>query len=514
MVSGHYAYSPSIPKHLQTKNQISIMSKQIYLLSLFLFVTAMFGVQSVKADGGCPFEMPEVKLPEIPSYTVNIKDFGGVGDGGTVNTEAFAKAMKHLDSKGGGKLVVPAGIWLTGPIQFENCTELHVEQGALVLFTKDFDAYPMVSTIYEGNTSQKKMAPLWAWEKHDVAITGSGAFDAQGQAWRPSKKGKFTKAQWKELTSGKGVELKGVWYPDAKDDEMAGKPGNPDMRRVTQRPVLLEFTSCKRVLLRDATFSNSPAWNTHPLKCEDVTIDHVTIRNPWYAQNGDGLDLESCNRVIIRNSTFDVGDDAICIKSGKNKEGRDWKMPCQNVLIEGCTVLHGHGGFVIGSEMSSGARNIYVNNCLFNGTDTGLRLKSTRGRGGIVENIYVNNINMVDIKGDAFTFDLYYANKPVAGKADDDSSSKDAVPAVTEETPCFRNLYISNIICQGAKRGIYFNGLPEMPLDNLVLKNSLFVCDKGAEMHYARNIVFDKVKIVNSEGERLVKTDVDNFVEK
>ena len=121
---------------------------------------------------------------------------------------------------------------------------------------------------------------------------------------------------------------------------------------------------------------------------------------------------------------------------------------------------------------------------------------------------------MVDIKGDAFTFDLYYANKPVAGKADDDSSSKDAVPAVTEETPCFRNLYISNIICQGAKRGIYFNGLPEMPLDNLVLKNSLFVCDKGAEMHYARNIVFDKVKIVNSEGERLVKTDVDNFVEK
>ena len=116
------------------------MSKQIYLLSLFLFVTAMFGVQTVKADGGCPFEMPEVKLPEIPAYTVNIKDFGGVGDGGTVNTEAFAKAMKHLDSKGGGKLVVPAGIWLTGPIQFENCTELHVEQGALVLFTKDFDA--------------------------------------------------------------------------------------------------------------------------------------------------------------------------------------------------------------------------------------------------------------------------------------------------------------------------------------------------------------------------------------
>lgn len=482
---------------------------------MLLIVAAVFAdTKTVAAQSNYPFDMPQVQLPVIPDYTVNIKDFGGVGDGGFLNTYAFSEAMKHLASKGGGRLIVPAGIWLTGPIQFESKTELHVERGALVLFTKDFDAYPPVSTIYEGNKANKKMAPLWAFEKNDVAITGDGAFDAQGQAWRPSKKGKFTDAQWKELTSGKGIEHKNVWYPDAKDDEFAGTPGNPDMRRVTQRPVLLEFTSCKRVLLKDATFSNSPAWNTHPLKCEDVTIDNVTIRNPWYAQNGDGLDLESCNKVIVKNSTFDVGDDAICIKSGKDKEGREWKMPCQNVIIEGCTVLHGHGGFVIGSEMSSGAKNIYVNNCIFNGTDTGLRLKSTRGRGGVVENIFVNNINMVDIKGDAFTFDLYYANKPVVGKADKDSSAKDVVPKVTEETPCFRNLFISNITCQGAKRAIYFNGLPEMPLDNLQLKNSLFVCDNGAELHYANNILFDNVDIRNTIGERLVKTDVEKFVEK
>lgn len=490
------------------------MKKTNIILSFLSLLIFGCSPLSLFAKGAYPFNLPDVNRPVIPDYTVVIGAFGGVGDGVTLNTEAFSKAMKHLAEKGGGKLVVPSGIWLTGPIQFEDCTELHVERGALVLFTTDFEAYPIVSTVYEGNAAQKKMAPLWAYEKHDVAITGPGTFDAQGQAWRPSKKGKFTESQWKALTSGKGVEMKGVWYPDAKDDNLAGKPGNPDMRRVTQRPVLLEFISCKRVLLQDATFSNSPAWNTHPLKCEDVTIDRVTIRNPWYAQNGDGLDLESCNRVIIRNSTFDVGDDAICIKSGKNKEGRDWKMPCQNVIIEGCTVLHGHGGFVIGSEMSSGARNIYVNNCLFNGTDTGLRLKSTRGRGGVVENIYVENINMVDIKGDAFTFDLYYANKPVAGKADEDTSTKDAVPPVTEETPCFRNLFISNITCQGAQRAIYFNGLPEMPLDNLQLKNSMFVCEKGAELQYAKNILFDNVRIVNSKGERLVKKYVDNMREK
>lgn len=469
-----------------------------HLLSLLLSLACTL---SLMAKSDCPFKMPKVAEPSIPKHEVVLTDFGAIGDGGTLCTDAFAQAMQALAAKGGGKLVVPAGIWLTGPIQFESNCELHVKRGALVLFTTDYDAYPEVTTIFEGNTSTRKMAPLWAYEKHDVAITGHGAFDAQGQAWRPSKRGKFTDSQWKELTSGQGVEVKNVWYPDAKQDDQRGTAGKPDMRRVLGRPVLLEFTRCERVLLKDITLSNSPAWNTHPLMCEDFTMDGVTVRNPWYAQNGDGLDLESCNRAIIKDCTFDVGDDAICIKSGKDKEGRDWKRPCQNVIIEGCTVLHGHGGFVIGSEMSSGARNIWVHNCLFNGTDTGLRMKSTRGRGGVVENIYIDHINMVDIATDAFTFDLYYANKPVAGKADKDSSSADEVPAVSEETPCFRNLYISNIVCQGAARAIYFNGLPEMPLSDLIMENSLFVCRKGAEMHFAKDITFRGVTITNSEGE-------------
>lgn len=487
----------------------SINMKKIFML----LAVSLFALTSTVSTAQIPFDMPEVAQPKIPAYEVAVTDFGAVGNGETLCTEAFSKAMKHLASKGGGRLIVPAGIWLTGPIQFESCTELHVDRGALVVFTTDYDAYPFVDAIYEGNTAHKKMSPLWAYEKHDVAITGFGAFDGLGEAWRPSKKMKFTENQWKKLTSGQGIEMKNVWYPDAKQDAEAGKPGKPDMRRVTHRPVLLEFTRCQRVLLKDATFSNSAAWNVHPLQCEDVTLDNVIIRNPWYAQNGDGLDLEACNRAIIRNSTFDVGDDAICIKSGKNAEGRSWKKPCQNVIIEGCTVLHGHGGFVIGSEMSSGARNIYINNCVFNGTDTGLRMKSTRGRGGVVENIYMNNIRMLNIAGDAFTFDLYYANKSVVNP-DKDSSSADAIPPVTEETPCFKNLYVSNVVCQGAARAIYFNGLPEMPLDNLHMKNSIFVSEKGAEMNYAKNITFENVTIKQSKGERITKTNVTNFVEK
>ena len=166
---------------MPTKKQI--MKKTDFTQLILLFIMCVCGTLSIKAQGSCPFYMPDVKQPVIPDYTISILDFGGVGDGGTMNTESFAKAMKHLAQKGGGKLVVPAGIWLTGPIQFENCTELHVEQGALVLFTTDFDEYPIVTSIYEGNTAQKKMSPLWAYEKHDVAITGTGAFDAQGQAW-------------------------------------------------------------------------------------------------------------------------------------------------------------------------------------------------------------------------------------------------------------------------------------------------------------------------------------------
>lgn len=461
-----------------------------------------------------PFDMPQVAQVQIPGNSVQLTDFGAVGDGSNLCTEAFASAMKALAAKGGGHLNVPSGIWLTGPIQFVSNVDLHVEQGALVLFTTDYDAYPEVTTIYEGNTSTRKMSPLWAYEVENISITGPGTFDGQGEAWRPSKKGKFTAGQWAELTSGSGIELKDVWYPNAKEDAQKGTAAKPDSRRVLNRPTLLEFTRCKRVLLQDATFANSPAWNVHPLMCDDIILDHVNIRNPWYAQNGDGLDLESCNRALILNSTFDVGDDAICIKSGKDKEGRSWNRPCQNVIIEGCTVLHGHGGFTIGSEMSSGARNIYVHNCLFNGTDTGLRLKSTRGRGGVIENIYIDQINMSHIAGDAFTFDLYYANKPVAGKADKDASAGDPVPAVSEETPCFKNLYISNVVCQGAKRAIWFNGLPEMPLDNLQMRNSLFVADKGCEMHYAKNILFENVRIQNSKGERIKMQDVTGFVEK
>lgn len=462
-------------------------------------ILAALAVMTLASWAGSPRSVGE-KKPEV-----NITSFGAVGDGHTLCTEAFARAMRQLAAEGGGRLTVPAGTWLTGPIQFESGVELHVERGALVLFTTDYDAYPEVRTVYEGITKTKRMSPLWAYEKRDVSITGPGTFDGQGQAWRPVKQMKLTESAWSALTKGDGIALDGIWYPNAKPDALAGTAGRPDQRRVLQRPTLLEFTRCTNVTLREATFSNSPAWNVHPLMCDTLVIENVNIRNPWFSQNGDGLDLEACSNAVIRNSTFDVGDDAICMKAGKDAEGRSWKRPCHNVVIEGCTVYHGHGGFVVGSEMSGGVKDIVVRNCTFIGTDTGLRFKSLRGRGGVVENILIDNVRMIDIPGDAFTFDLYYGANPSSGSQ---------LPVVSEETPSFRNIVVRNVTCRGAGRAIYFNGLPEMPIYNVTLSNSTFSSRLGAELHYARDIVFENVKIQNTEGPRVTQTDVTRFTDK
>lgn len=463
-----------------------------------------------------PFKMDKVTRPVIPAYEVSIADFGGVADAVTKNTDAFAKAMAHLASKGGGRLIVPKGIWYTGPIEFESNVELHLEAGALILFSGDLADYPIVDSSFEGVSAKRCQSPLSAHGKKNIAITGQGTINGNGDKWRPVKKAKMTAAQWAERTRTGAVGKKGdIWYPNdrvrevSEDKDMlmraygGGSEADIEYAHDFLRPVLLSFVNCKNVLLEDATFENSPLWNLHPMLCENVIINNVTVRNPWYAQNGDGLDAESCRNVLVKGCSFDVGDDAICIKSGKDKEGRDRGIPCENVLIEDCVVYHGHGGFVIGSEMSGGARNISIRNCLFIGTDCGLRFKSTRGRGGVVESIYIDGINMVNISGDGLIFDLYYGNK---GEA--------VMQPVTEETPSFRDIYITNTVSRGAKRSMFFNGLPEMPVKNIVVKDSKFNDVTGVIANYVDGLTFDNVTVAPDEGERLQSTHLTGFVEK
>jgi len=465
-----------------------------------------------------PFSMEQVVVPVFPDFKLSITDFGAVGDGVFLNTSAFGKAIDALSQKGGGTLNIPGGIWLTGPITLKSNINLHLEAGSLLIFSKNYDDYPLIETYFEGLVTKRCISPINGKGLENIAITGKGIIDGSGEVWRPVKKGKMTSEQWKQLIAGGGVlnKSKDTWYPTQKSLEGAlrtttfnvpdGIKTDEDWNSVKDflRPVMIGLIECKKVLLQGVVFQNSPAWNIHPLMCQDMTIEGVTIRNPWYSQNGDGLDLESSRNVVIANSSFDVGDDAICIKSGKDEQGRKRGLPTENVLIDNCTVYHGHGGFVIGSEMSGGARNIKVSNCTFIGTDVGLRFKSNRGRGGIVEDIYIENIKMINIPTEAILFDIFYNGKSATELLEDGEAKSDqSVFPVSEETPIFRKINISNITCNGARRAIFFNGLPEMNIQDISLKNVTISSQLGADLRESDRITLDNVKILNSEGPSL-----------
>ena len=451
-----------------------------------------------------PFQMEKVTRPQFPANEVNLKDFGSIGDGSTLCTDAFKKAIDALDQKGGGKLIVPQGVWFTGPITLKSNINLHIEKGGVILFSADVNLYPLVETSFEGLDTRRCQSPISCHNLtnvaitghgspisgrnlQNVAITGQGAIDGNDEYWRPLKKAKVTSAQWKEITSrGGAFKNPNYWFPSEaalKADEK-GAGMNVPLGITTEegwnevkdylRPVMVSLISCKNVWLNGVIFQNSPAWNIHPLMCENVLIEDVLVRNPSFAQNGDGLDLESCKNALIVNSTFDVGDDGICIKSGKDLDGRKRGITCENVIVDGCTVFKGHGGFVVGSEMSGGVKNIMVRDCQFLGTDVGLRFKSARGRGGVVENIYIQDMSMFDIQTDVITFDLYYGGKSAVEALNDGDQKKQQVvdmKKVDETTPAFRNIDINHVICRGARRAAYFNGLPEMPVQNISIRD-------------------------------------------
>ena len=272
------------------------------------------------------------------------------------------------------------------------------------------------------------------------------------------------------------------------------------------RPNMVVLNRCQRVLLEGVTFQNSPAWTMHPLLTDHLTIRNVTSKAHTYAQNSDALDLESCRNVLVEGCNFQVGDDGITLKSGRDEFGRKRGVPTENIIIRDTKVYEAHGGFVIGSEMSGGVRNVFVSNCTFMGSDIGLRVKTTRGRGGVVENIYVSDIMMSNIPSEAILFDMYYNGKEAAEAL---KNPQGDMKPVNEGTPQFRNFFFRNITCRGAKYGVYIQGLPEMNVQNvniencvLQAKNALF-CTSGDGVQI-KNVVFQtegkpEMKVLNSK---------------
>lgn len=434
-----------------------------------------------------PFEMPRVERPAFPDRKTDLSKYARSGAREKCTAD-FQRAIDELAAQGGGTLVVPAGLWYTGPIVLKSRINLHLDKGAVILFSKDLTDYPMVETNYEGARTRRAQSPVSARNAVDVAITGQGVIDGNGEYWRPLKRDKVTANIWKRITSRGGVfKRDNLWQPA--EEELP-------------RPTMVDLYGCRNVLLEGVIFQNSPAWNLHPECCENVIIDGVDVRNPSYAQNGDGLDLESCKNCIVVNTTFDVGDDGICIKSGKNEFGIRRGIPTENVIISGCTVYAGHGGFVIGSEMSGGVRNIKCSDCTFLGTDNGLRFKSCRGRGGVVENIWIEDVTMTGILGDAIRFNLYYGGKRTFETLPDGTKHPAAIPAepVGITTPSFRSIRIKNLTCKDANNALYFNGLPEMPVKDITLENVEITARSAGEMIYCEGVEMKNTVIEARDG--------------
>jgi polygalacturonase len=458
-------------------------------------------------------KLPKVVVPAFKKDTINIAKSGGVGNGHFLNTDAINNAINRLSARGGGVILIPNGLWLSGPVVIKSNINLHLATGAILLFTSDKTQYPLVEANWEGLPQMRNQSPISATNATNIAITGKGIIDGNGDAWRQVKREKLTESAWKKLVASGGVISadKKTWYPSESFLKAAGMPANPGALDGTKdkafyesikdflRPNLLLLTGCKNILLEGVTFQNSPAWCLHPLMSEHITVRNITVKNPWYAQNGDGIDVESCKNVVIENSIFDVGDDALCIKSGRDADGRKRAMPTENVVIKGCTVYASHGGFVIGSEMSGGAKNIYVSNCSFIGADIGLRFKTTRGRGGVVENIFIKDIYMKDIPGEAILFDMYYAARdPIPLAGEDRALPKVEFLPVDETTPVFKNFHISNVYCNGAEKAIFIRGIPEMHVKDIVLENMVLQAKHGIDVQEASGITFRNIKVLSS----------------
>ncbi|MFC7194851.1 glycoside hydrolase family 28 protein [Halosimplex aquaticum] len=364
-------------------------------------------------------------------------EYGAVGDGETDDTAAIQAAIDAAAEDGGGTVVVPAGEYVTRPLLLRSHVEIRIEGGAILLGSEDIDEYPAVEGRWEGAERDVYASLLTGHDLEDVAITGSGTLHGRGEVW------------WEAFHDDRDA------YPDAvgRDLEYPGRLDCP-------RPRMINIYDSQNVLIRDIEIRNSPSWTVHPVYCENVTIDNVTIRNPEHSTNTDGINPDSCRNVRISNCDIDAGDDCITIKSGYDEDGRRVGEPCENVVVTNCTMYHGHGGVVIGSEMAGGVRNVTVSNCVFDGTDNGLRVKTERGRGSVVENIRATNLVMRDLKRSAFIATMFYQGR-----------GADEPRPVTEETPRLREMHYSDITIDGTTDVTTIRGLPEMPVEDVSLSN-------------------------------------------
>jgi polygalacturonase len=417
-----------------------------------------------------PFPMPALDPPRFPDRSLDVRTFGAVEGGQVKNTEAFRKAVEAVAGAGGGTVAIPPGKWLTGPIHLKSGVNLNVAEGAELLFSTVFADYlPPVFTRWEGTECHNYSPLIYCNGCTNVAITGGGKLNGQGEAWWPWKKKQKAAAQKLYELGWKGVPV---------GERIFGT------EEAALRPSFIQVVNSKNVLIEGVTISDGPMWTIHPVYSENVIIRRVKVltRGP----NGDGCNPDSSRNVLIEDSFFSTGDDCVVIKAGLNEDGWRVGKPSENIVVRNIVGERGHGGVVIGSEMSGGVRNVFVEKSSFRGTDRGLRIKSMRGRGGVVENVWYQDVEHKDIRQELVHITTFYKSSTVQPR--------------TEKPPTVRGIHIRNIKGQGAMRAIDITGLPEMPIRDVTIENVTIASTRGVTCVDCEGFLFKAVNITPASG--------------
>lgn len=459
----------------------SITYKVVVFYSVMVMMIISCSKKITAVTEADPWKRMESIIKSIPEThfsdkTYNITDFGAVADAKTSNTLAFEKAIKACASNGGGKVLVPNGKYLTGPIHLESNVNLHLEDNAEILFSLNPKEYPIVHTSWEGTEVMNYSPLIYAKGKTNVAVTGKGTLNGQADS-----------TNWWVWSGGKNYGWK-KGIPSQNDPnnrevlvDMAEK-GIPVAERIFGegrylRPNFIEFFECNTVLVKDVTIINAPFWILHPIKTNNMIIDGVTVNS--HGPNNDGCDPEYSQNIIIRNCTFNTGDDCIAIKAGRDADGRRVGLPSKNIIVQNCKMIDGHGGVVIGSEISAGVNNVFVENCNMDSPnlDRAIRIKTNSKRGGVIEDVYVRNLEVGTVKECVLKLNMFYN---VYG-----SQTGNFIPTI-------RNISLENVnVKNGGKYSVWAEGYKESPVENITLKNvKIQKVDSIYKLKNVKNIKF------------------------
>jgi polygalacturonase len=414
-----------------------------------------------------PFEMPWLERPTFPDRVFDIRDYGAVADGATKNTTAIAEAISACADAGGGTVLIPPGLWLTGPIHLRSNVNLHAAEGATVRFSTRFEDYlPVVLTRWEGIEVYNYSPLLYANGADNIAITGGGTYDGQGEAWFPMR-------PWQK------ADRETLWNSEAN--------GIPVEERIygtvegALRPAMVQPINCTNVLIEGPTFTRSPFWVIHPVYCDRLIIRNVKVDS--HGMNNDAVDLDSCTNSLVERCYFTVGDDAVAIKSGRDADGWRVGRPSENIIVRHITSVNGHGGCVIGSELSGGASNIIFHDIYFKNTITAIRIKSKIGRGGVIEDIWFKDIVVTGLRQrPAFWLDALYASHSVQ-------------PATSTLTK-FRNIHVENLSSWGGERSVEIGAYAAQPAENITLENVFITAYNGLVLENSTGVTFTDVNII------------------